>query len=105
MAEFLHHAIQIADYGAARRFSGPLLAAGMAAGLSAELLRIGMGAHFFSDVIYAGVFMTLTIAGLHTAMSGPARTLDRWRRWTPWCDSRWPVLGWWSPVSSGGSQR
>jgi lipid A 4'-phosphatase len=77
----------------------------MAAGLSAGLLRIGMGAHFFSDVTYAGVFMTLTIAGLHAAMFGSARTLDRWRRWTPWCDSRRPVPGRQSPVFSGRSQR
>ena len=97
--------LQIMAYVAGRRFSGPLLAAGMAVGLSAGLLRIGMGAHFFSDVIYAGVFMTLTIAGIHAALFGPARTLDRWRSWTPWCDSRWPVLGWRSLVSSGGSQR
>ncbi len=96
--------LQIVAYVVARRFSGPLLAAGMAAGLAAGLLRIGMGAHFFSDVIYAGVFMTLTIAGLHAAMFGPAQTLDRWRRWTPWCDSRWPVLGCRSPVSGGRSQ-
>ncbi len=96
--------LQILAYVVARRFSGPLLAAGMAAGLGAGLLRIGMGAHFFSDVIYAGVFMTLTIAGLHAALFGPAQTLDRWRRWTPWCDSRWPVLGCRSPVSGGGGQ-
>jgi lipid A 4'-phosphatase len=96
--------LQIVAYVVARRFSGPLLAAGMAVGLAAGLLRIGMGAHFFSDVIYAGVFMTLTIAGLHAAMFGPARTLDRWRRWTPWCDNRWPVLGRRSPISGGRSQ-
>jgi lipid A 4'-phosphatase len=96
--------LQIVAYVAARRFSGRLLAAGMAAGLGAGLLRIGMGAHFFSDVIYAGVFMTLTIAGLHAALFGPDQTLDRWRRWTPWCDSRWPVLGYRSPVSGGGGQ-
>ena len=82
-----------------------MLAAGMAAGLLAGLLRIGMGAHLFSDLIYAGVFMTLTIAGLHAAMFGSARTLDRWRRWTPWCDSRRPVLGWRSPLFSSRSQR
>jgi lipid A 4'-phosphatase len=85
--------LQIAAYVVARRFSGPLLAAGMAAGLAAGLLRIGMGAHFFSDVIYAGVFMTMTIAALHAVLFGPAQTLDRWRRWTPWCDSRWPDFG------------
>jgi lipid A 4'-phosphatase len=96
--------LQILAYVVARRFSGPLLAAGMAAGLGAGLLRIGMGAHFFSDVIYAGVFMTLTIAGLHAALYGPDQTLDHWRRWTPWCDSRWPVLGCRSRVSGGGGQ-
>lgn len=96
--------LQIVAYVVARRFSGPLLAAGMAAGLGAGLLRIGMGAHFFSDVIYAGVFMTLTIAGLHAALFGPDQTLGRWRRWTPWCDSRWPVLGCRSPVPGGGGQ-
>jgi lipid A 4'-phosphatase len=88
--------LQIVAYVVARRFSGPLLAAGMAAGLGAGLLRIGMGAHFFSDVIYAGVFMTLTIAGLHAAMFSPRQTLDLWRRWTPWCDSRWPSREGWS---------
>jgi lipid A 4'-phosphatase len=77
----------------------------MAAGLSAGLLRIGMDAHFFSDMIYAGVFMTLTIAGLYAAMFESARTLDRWRRWTPWCDSRRPVLSLRSPVFSARSQR
>lgn len=86
MGFYLH----IFAYVAVRRFAGPLLVAGMAAGLAAGLLRIGMGAHFFSDVIYAGVFMTLTIAGLHAAMFSPRQTLDLWRRWTPWCDSRWP---------------
>jgi lipid A 4'-phosphatase len=93
--------LQIVAYVVARRFSGPLLMAGMAAGLGAGLLRIAMGAHFFSDVIYAGVFMTLTIAGLHTAMFGPAQTLEFWRRMTPWCDNRWPVLGCRSPTSCG----
>jgi lipid A 4'-phosphatase len=93
--------LQIVAYVVARRFSGPLLMAGMAAGLGAGLLRIAMGAHFFSDVIYAGVFMTLTIAGLHAAMFGSAQTLVFWRRWTPWCDSRWPILGCRSPTSCG----
>jgi lipid A 4'-phosphatase len=96
--------LQIVAYVVARRFSGPLLAAGMAAGLAAGLLRIGMGAHFFSDVIYAGVFMTLTIAGLHAVLFGPTQTLDRWRRWTPWCDSRWPNLSRRSPMSGRRSR-
>jgi lipid A 4'-phosphatase len=96
--------LQIVAYVVARRFSGPLLAAGMAAGLAAGLLRIGMGAHFFSDVIYAGVFMTLTIAGLHAVLFGPAQTLDRWRRWTPWCDSRWTLIGFRSPMTDRRSQ-
>jgi lipid A 4'-phosphatase len=85
--------LQIFAYVVARRLAGPMLIVGMAAGLSAGLLRIGMGAHFFSDVIYAGVFMTVTIAGLHAAMFAPKQTLDLWRRWTPWCDRQWPSRG------------
>jgi lipid A 4'-phosphatase len=78
--------LQIFAYVVARRFSRKVLAAGMAAGLLAGLLRIGMGAHFFSDVIYAGVFMTLTIAVLHAVMFDTERTTALWRYWTAWLD-------------------
>ena len=43
-----------------------------------------MGGHFFSDVIYAGVFMVLTIAALHAVMYGGRQTAALWRGWTPW---------------------
>lgn len=53
----------------------------IAAGAFAELIRIGAGAHFLSDVVFAGVFMAFVARGLawllferleaHTADHGP----------------------------------
>lgn len=45
-----------------------LLAAGSLFGLAAGLVRISQGGHFLSDVIFAGVFMALTVALVHAAM-------------------------------------
>jgi lipid A 4'-phosphatase len=69
-------------YVAARRRSRAVLAAGLAAGGLAGLLRIGMGAHFFSDVVFAGAFMVLTVGIVHALLYGPAETAGRWRSWT-----------------------
>lgn len=63
------------------RRSRLVLAGGLAAGGLAGLLRIAMGAHFFSDVLFAGAFMLGTVALLHAAMFGWSATADRWRRW------------------------
>ncbi|WP_072395378.1 phosphatase PAP2 family protein [Hyphomicrobium sp. CS1GBMeth3] len=55
-----------------------LLAAGVLVGLLAGAVRILQGAHFFSDVLFAGVFMALTVSVLHIAIIGiwrdPRRT-------------------------------
>jgi lipid A 4'-phosphatase len=67
-----------------RRRSGVILATGLGVGALAGLLRIGMGGHFFSDVIYAGVFMVLTFAALHAVMYDGRQTAALWRGWTPW---------------------
>ncbi len=40
--------------------------------------RIIMGAHFLSDVLFAGIAMLLVIAGLHVAMYGWRATRTRW---------------------------
>lgn len=56
-----------------------VLAGGLAAGGLAGLLRIGMGAHFFSDVVFAGLFMVLTTAVLHAALFGAGATRRFWR--------------------------
>ena len=45
-----------------------LLAVGTLAGLSAGLVRMSQGAHFLSDVVFAGLFMALTAALLHRLM-------------------------------------
>jgi lipid A 4'-phosphatase len=39
--------------------------AGTIVGLAAGLVRVAQGGHFLSDVVFAGVFMALTAAGLH----------------------------------------
>ncbi len=45
-----------------------LLAAGTVAGLSIGLVRMAQGAHFLSDILFAGVFMALTAGLVHHLM-------------------------------------
>jgi lipid A 4'-phosphatase len=42
-----------------------LLIAGTVCGLTAGLLRVSQGAHFLSDVIFAGIFMALSVVVVH----------------------------------------
>ncbi|MGA8690544.1 MAG: phosphatase PAP2 family protein [Methyloceanibacter sp.] len=49
----------------ARRRRAALMGAALAAGGITGLIRIGEGGHFLSDVIFAGVFMTLDVALMH----------------------------------------
>ncbi len=51
-----------------------LLVAGAGLGLAAGLVRISQGAHFLSDILFAGVFMALTASVLHILMIGLWRT-------------------------------
>jgi lipid A 4'-phosphatase len=44
--------------------------AGTIVGLAAGLVRVAQGGHFLSDVVFAGVFMALTAAGLHRLLFG-----------------------------------
>jgi lipid A 4'-phosphatase len=53
----------------------------MAVGAVLGMVRIMMGAHFFSDVIFAAFFMLATSAGLHAIMYGPKATAIHWRNW------------------------
>lgn len=57
-----------------------LVAIGCVAGLLAGGIRIIQGGHFFSDVLFAGVFMALTVSLLHIALIGawrePRRSLS-----------------------------
>jgi lipid A 4'-phosphatase len=52
-----------------------LVSAGTAAGLCTGLIRISQGAHFLSDVIFAGVLMALTVLIVRRLMFAP--------RWGP----------------------
>ncbi|WP_395675346.1 phosphatase PAP2 family protein [Inquilinus sp.] len=64
----------------------------MALGGGLGLLRIGMGGHFFSDVVFAAAVILLVSAGLYTLL------FDRWRMAAAWRDFtrgliRWPEPG------------
>ncbi|WP_295556230.1 phosphatase PAP2 family protein [uncultured Hyphomicrobium sp.] len=62
------------------RYRIGMLATAIAMGTLAGLVRILQGAHFLSDVVFAGIFMALTVSLLHIAIIGlwrdPRRTLN-----------------------------
>lgn len=62
------------------QFRVGLLIAGVGTGLLAGAIRITQGAHFLSDIVFAGIFMALTVGLLHIAFIGlwrePKRTLN-----------------------------
>ena len=49
-----------------------LVATGTVMGLAAGAVRMAQGGHFLSDVVFAGVFMALTVLLLRWLMFGPA---------------------------------
>ena len=55
---------------------------GILAGALLGVVRIAMGAHFLSDVLYAGFFMLASIAAVYAAMFGRKETRDCWRDFT-----------------------
>lgn len=71
----LHSFAYVVRRGRRRLF----LIGGIGIGLAAGLLRIGMGGHFFSDVLFAGAFMLVTAALLHLLIFGRRSTEDFWK--------------------------
>lgn len=57
----------------------PLFWAGLGIGALGGLLRVGMGAHFFSDVVFGGILMLLVSAGLYAALFGQRALAILWR--------------------------
>ncbi len=55
-------------------WSATLMIGGTLVGLAAGLVRMTQGGHFFSDIVFAGVFMALVAAGLHRLMFGRVGT-------------------------------
>jgi lipid A 4'-phosphatase len=55
----------------APQWAATLIVVGTAAGLGAGAVRITQGAHFLSDVVFAGLFMGLMVLALHRAMFAP----------------------------------
>jgi lipid A 4'-phosphatase len=58
----------------APQWAAVLVAAGTLLGLASGAVRVSQGAHFLSDVIFAGVFMALTAALVYRAVLGRAAT-------------------------------
>jgi len=63
----------------ARRRRREIFWAGIGAGLVTGLVRIGQGAHFLSDVLYAGALILAVTAALHALFWGRAATIGWWR--------------------------
>ncbi|MGK9167039.1 phosphatase PAP2 family protein [Inquilinus limosus] len=64
----------------------------MALGGALGLLRVGMGGHFFSDVVFAAAVILLVSAGLHTLM------FDRWSTAAAWRDFTRGLIRWPEPT-------
>ena len=62
-----------------------LLVVGTLAGLTAGIVRIAQGAHFLSDVVFAGLFMGLMVVALHRVMFAPPG---------PWLAGAWLAGSW-----------
>jgi lipid A 4'-phosphatase len=59
------------------QWSAALVVAGTVGGLATGLIRMSQGGHFLSDVVFAGVFMALTVLLLRTLMLGRAQVASR----------------------------
>ena len=75
-------------YIAPRRSSRRVFWGSMAAGAVFGAVRLAMGAHFFSDIVYAAFLMLATGSGVHTVMYGAAETAARWKSW--FCKKPYP---------------
>ena len=53
-----------------RRYNYLIFAAGAVAGTLCGILRMGLGGHFFSDILFAGVFMALIACLMHWMIIG-----------------------------------
>ncbi|MEI7610694.1 MAG: phosphatase PAP2 family protein [Rhodospirillaceae bacterium] len=63
----------------ARRRRREIFWAGIGAGAVTGLVRIGQGAHFLSDVVFAGLVILAVTAALHALFWGRAATVAWWR--------------------------
>lgn len=52
---------------------------GMGAGAVFSFARLAMGAHFFSDIVYAALFMLATTAGLYAALYNRRDLFENWK--------------------------
>jgi lipid A 4'-phosphatase len=63
------------------QWGASLIAAGTVAGLVAGSVRIAQGAHFLSDVVFAGLLMALTVLVLRRLIHAPAGSAAQHGEW------------------------
>lgn len=63
------------------RISRRIFWSGIAMGFVFGLTRLAMGAHFFSDIVFAMILMLATLAALQTVFYGKGATKRYWRCW------------------------
>lgn len=66
----------------------------MGLGAALGLLRVGMGAHFFSDVVFAAAVILLVTAALHMLL------FDRWATAAAWRDFTRGLIRWPKPAGA-----
>jgi lipid A 4'-phosphatase len=76
-------------YVAPARRRRTLFWSGIGLGAAIGLLRIGMGGHFFSDVLFGAAAVLGVIAALHALLFGKRETALAWRHFTRGV-IRWP---------------
>jgi lipid A 4'-phosphatase len=64
-----------------RRSSRRVFWGSMALGSVFGFVRLLMGAHFLSDILYSAAFMLATTALVHTLFYGKDKTIACWRNW------------------------
>ncbi len=63
----------------ARRRRREIFVGGLVAGLLIGFMRVAQGAHFLSDVLYAGAVIVASTAAVHALIYGRAATVAWWR--------------------------
>jgi len=85
----------------APQWAGALIVVGTLAGLTAGCVRIAQGAHFLSDVVFAGLFMGLMAVALHRVMFAPPGS----RLAGSWLAGSWLAGSWRSALRRRLTQR
>jgi lipid A 4'-phosphatase len=79
------------------QYRAALIGSAIVSGLITGVVRMSEGGHFLSDVVFAGIFMALTVSALHSAVFALWRALSRLR------PDDWARVPWLQPQTSASS--